>query len=146
MVRFRRREDYPKAAKADPAAAIRLAGDRLGYFHIGESNRGYLGDGVIDFAAYKALLDEIDRVAAQGLRVTPDTLRIAENTPLILPLHPALDRAREAARGAGAIGTTGRGIGPAYEDKVARRGIRIADLHYPKQLEELLRTALEGEN
>ena len=101
---------------------------------------GIIGNGVV--LDPQALLDEIDRVAAQGLRVTPETLRIAENTPLILPVHPALDRAREAARGAGAIGTTGRGIGPAYEDKVARRAIRLCDLAEPDtlsaKLDELL--------
>ncbi len=101
---------------------------------------GIIGNGVV--LDPQALLDEIDRVASQGLRVMPDTLRIAENTPLILPVHPALDRAREAARGAGAIGTTGRGIGPAYEDKVARRAIRLCDLAEPDtlsaKLDELL--------
>ena len=79
---------------------------------------------------------------AQGLVVTPDTLRIAENAVLILPLHGALDRAREAARGEARIGTTGRGIGPAYEDKVARRAIRACDLAEPEtlsaKLDELL--------
>ena len=101
---------------------------------------GVIGNGVV--LDPQALLDEIARVAAQGLRVTPDTLRIAENTPLILPVHPALDRAREAARGTAAIGTTGRGIGPAYEDKVARRAIRLCDLAEPgtlsAKLDELL--------
>jgi adenylosuccinate synthase len=81
-------------------------------------------------------------VQAQGLSVTPQNLRIAENVPLILPVHPALDKAREAARGASAIGTTGRGIGPAYEDKVARRAIRLSDLAEPEvlahKLDELL--------
>jgi adenylosuccinate synthase len=81
-----------------------------------------------------ALLSEIARVRAQGLTVTPDTLRIADNAVLILPLHPALDKAREEARGAGKIGTTGRGIGPAYEDKVGRRAIRVADLAEPETL------------
>ncbi|GGG45141.1 adenylosuccinate synthetase [Caldovatus sediminis] len=101
---------------------------------------GIIGNGVV--LDPQALLDEIARVGAQGLRVTPENLRIAENVPLILPLHPALDRAREAARGAGAIGTTGRGIGPAYEDKVARRAIRLCDLAEPetlgRKLDELL--------
>ena len=90
----------------------------------------------------EALLDEIARVGAQGLTVTPQNLRIAENAILILPLHPALDRAREAARGDARIGTTGRGIGPAYEDKVARRAIRVCDLAEPEtlsaKLDELL--------
>src|SRR3546814_15468598 len=63
-----------------------------------------------------------------------------------MPYHIALDQAREKAAGGKAIGTTGRGIGPAYEDKVARRGIRVADLHYPEQLAELLRTALDYHN
>ncbi len=101
---------------------------------------GVIGNGVV--LDPQALLDEIARVTAQGLAVTPANLRIAENVPLILPLHPALDKAREAARGAAAIGTTGRGIGPAYEDKVARRAIRLCDLAEPEtlsaKLDELL--------
>src|SRR5437588_2237981 len=84
---------------------------------------GIIGNGVV--VDPEALLDEIARVRAQGLRVDTDTLRLADNAALILPLHSALDRAREAARGAQKIGTTGRGIGPAYEDKVARRAIRV---------------------
>ncbi len=80
--------------------------------------------------------------ARQGLDVSPATLRLADNAALILPLHPAIDSAREAARGARRIGTTGRGIGPAYEDKVARRAIRVADLAEPEtvaaKLDELL--------
>ena len=75
-----------------------------------------------------ALLEEIARLTAQGVEITPDNLLIAENAPLILPFHGAIDRAREAASGARKIGTTGRGIGPAYEDKVARRAIRVCDL------------------
>jgi adenylosuccinate synthase len=75
-----------------------------------------------------ALLAEIGRLAAQGVAVTPDNLMIAENTPLILPVHGELDRAREGQTGVAKIGTTGRGIGPAYEDKVGRRTIRVADL------------------
>jgi adenylosuccinate synthase len=75
-----------------------------------------------------ALFAEIERLAAQGVSVTPENLRIAENTPLILPLHGELDRAREAQNADARIGTTGRGIGPAYEDKVGRRVIRVADL------------------
>jgi len=101
---------------------------------------GIIGNGVV--LDPDALLGEIDRVTAQGLSVTPENLRIAENTPLILPLHPALDKAREAARGEDKIGTTGRGIGPAYEDKVGRRSIRLCDLAEPAtlsaKLDELL--------
>ncbi|HET6183026.1 MAG TPA: adenylosuccinate synthase [Acetobacteraceae bacterium] len=101
---------------------------------------GIIGNGVV--VDPEALLDEIARVGAQGLAVTPANLRIADNAPLILPLHSAIDRAREAARGERRIGTTGRGIGPAYEDKVARRAIRVADLAEPEtvsaKLDELL--------
>ena len=74
------------------------------------------------------LLSEIEQLQSQGLEITPESLKVAENAALILPLHGAVDRAREAARGADKIGTTGRGIGPAYEDKVGRRSIRLCDL------------------
>ncbi len=74
------------------------------------------------------LLDEIETVRALGVEITPETLMIAENTPLILPVHGELDRAREAQNAVAKIGTTGRGIGPAYEDKVGRRVVRVADL------------------
>ena len=69
-----------------------------------------------------------DRIGEQGVAVTPDNLMIAENAALILPLHGELDRARESSNAVARIGTTGRGIGPAYEDKVGRRAIRVADL------------------
>ncbi|MFZ1416369.1 MAG: adenylosuccinate synthase [Defluviicoccus sp.] len=75
-----------------------------------------------------ALLAEIEGLRQQGVRVGPDRLRIADNAPLILPLHRTLDKAREVALGKARIGTTGRGIGPAYEDKVGRRAIRLGDL------------------
>jgi adenylosuccinate synthase len=75
-----------------------------------------------------ALLSEIDKLRGQGVDVSPDNLMIAENTPLILPVHGELDRAREGQIGVAKIGTTGRGIGPAYEDKVGRRTVRVADL------------------
>ncbi|WP_027284224.1 adenylosuccinate synthase [Rubritepida flocculans] len=101
---------------------------------------GIIGNGVV--LDPDALLGEIEKLRAQGLEVGPHNLRIAENAPLILPLHPALDRAREAARGEDKIGTTGRGIGPAYEDKVGRRAIRLCDLAEPEtvsaKLDELL--------
>jgi adenylosuccinate synthase len=101
---------------------------------------GIIGNGVV--IDPDALLSEIARVEGQGLSVGPDRLRIADNAPLILPLHSALDRARELARGERKIGTTGRGIGPAYEDKVARRAIRVCDLAEPDtlsaKLDELL--------
>ncbi len=85
-----------------------------------------------------ALLNEIDTIRGQGVEVTPETLKVADNACLILPLHATLDRAREEARGSGRIGTTGRGIGPAYEDKVARRAIRICDLAEESGLDELV--------
>ncbi len=75
-----------------------------------------------------ALLDEIKRVGDQGIEITPKVLKLADNAALILPLHRRLDQARETAAGSGQIGTTGRGIGPAYEDKVARRALRVCDL------------------
>ena len=81
------------------------------------------------------LVKEIETVRAQGVEIGPATLMIAENTPLILPVHGELDRAREAQISVAKIGTTGRGIGPAYEDKVGRRAIRVADLADPATLE-----------
>ena len=97
---------------------------------------GIIGNGLV--VDPEALLAEIARVKAQGLNVTPETLRLADNAILILPLHAAIDRARETARGDRKIGTTGRGIGPAYEDKVARRAIRVADLAEPETLADKL--------
>ncbi len=89
-----------------------------------------------------ALLKEIDTLRGQGVAVSPDNLALAENAALILPLHSKLDLLREEARGAGKIGTTGRGIGPAYEDKVGRRAIRACDLadldSLPGKVESLL--------
>ncbi len=75
-----------------------------------------------------ALPEEIERIEEQGVKLDPSRLKVAENAALILPLHRTLDRAREEARGKAKIGTTGRGIGPAYEDKTARRAIRVCDL------------------
>ncbi len=81
-----------------------------------------------------ALLREIDAIREKGVHVTPECLKLAENAALILPSHAAIDRAREEARGPQKIGTTGRGIGPAYEDKVGRRAIRVCDLAEPETL------------
>jgi adenylosuccinate synthase len=105
---------------------------------------GVIGNGVV--IDPEALLAEIERVRAQGLAVGPDNLRIADNATLILPVHSAIDRAREAARGDRKIGTTGRGIGPAYEDKVARRAIRVCDLAEPETLSEKLDEVLLHHN
>ncbi|MFY9734993.1 MAG: adenylosuccinate synthase, partial [Rhodoplanes sp.] len=85
-----------------------------------------IGNGVV--LDPTALIEEIDRLTAQGVAITPEILRIAENVVLILPLHQELDAIREAATSATRIGTTKRGIGPAYEDKVGRRAIRLMDL------------------
>src|SRR5579872_7478863 len=87
--------------------------------------RCFIGNGVV--LSLEALMREAKMLMEQGVPVF-ERLRISPNCPLILPSHVALDRAREQARGARAIGTTGRGIGPAYEDKVARRAVRVADL------------------
>lgn len=91
-----------------------------------EGKLSVIGNGVV--VDPWALMREIGTVRDKGVAITPDNLIVAENCPLILPLHAALDRAREEARGEHKIGTTGRGIGPAYEDKVARRAIRLCDL------------------
>jgi len=89
-------------------------------------------------------MDEIETVRAQGVEITPETLMIAENAPLILPIHGELDRAREEAASKGTkIGTTGRGIGPAYEDKVGRRSVRVADLGDDATLEARVDRALQ---
>ena len=92
------------------------------------------------------LVKEIAQLRGQGVTITPETLMIAENTPLILPLHGELDRAREGQADVAKIGTTGRGIGPAYEDKVGRRAIRVADLADAATLELRVDRALVHHN
>ncbi|MGR3498049.1 MAG: adenylosuccinate synthase [Limimaricola soesokkakensis] len=92
------------------------------------------------------LLKEIEGIRGQGVEITPETLMIAENTPLILPFHGELDRAREGLNTVAKIGTTGRGIGPAYEDKVGRRAIRVADLADNATLELRVDRALVHHN
>jgi adenylosuccinate synthase len=84
------------------------------------------------------LKEEVERLRGQGVRIEPDVLRIAETCPLILPIHRDLDALREDASGAAKIGTTRRGIGPAYEDKVGRRAIRVCDLAHLDKLDPLL--------
>ena len=93
-----------------------------------------------------ALLSEIESVSKLGVIVTPENLRIAENAPLILPVHRKVDQMAEAIRGKGKIGTTGRGIGPAYEDKVARRAVRVCDLADPDLLREKIENLLVYNN
>ena len=110
-----------------------------------EGKLSIIGNGVV--VDPWALFAEIDRVGAQGVRVTPDNLLIAENATLILPVHGVVDRAREAAANPGEkIGTTGRGIGPAYEDKVARRAIRLCDLADPDILQQKLQRLMHHHN
>ncbi|HLI13605.1 MAG TPA: adenylosuccinate synthase [Alphaproteobacteria bacterium] len=93
-----------------------------------------------------ALVEEIDRLAALGVKVTPETLRIADNVVLILPVHRDLDGWREDADNVIKIGTTRRGIGPAYEDKVGRRAIRLCDLADQEALKAKVRTLLHHHN
>ena len=102
-----------------------------------------IGNGVV--LSPGALKKEVGELEAKGVDVR-SRLKISPATPLIMPYHVALDQAREKAAGGKAIGTTGRGIGPAYEDKVARRGIRVADLNYPDQLADKLRAAVDYHN
>jgi adenylosuccinate synthase len=87
---------------------------------------GVIGNGVV--VDPWALVAEIEKLGGQGVKITRENLRVADNATLILPLHRELDMIREEAAGTGKIGTTGRGIGPAYEDKVGRRAIRVQDL------------------
>jgi adenylosuccinate synthase len=105
--------------------------------------RCLIGNGVV--LSLEALLTEADMLVSRGVPVF-DRLRIAPNCPLILPSHVALDRARELARGSKAIGTTGRGIGPAYEDKVARRALRVADLFQRERFAAKLGEVLDFHN
>ena len=101
-----------------------------------EGKLSIIGNGVV--VNPWALFEEIDEIRSKGVKVTADSLKIAENVTLILPVHQALDKALEAARGKGQIGTTGRGIGPAYEDKVSRRALRLCDLQHPELVREKL--------
>lgn len=103
----------------------------------------YIGNGVV--LSVPDLLREIDKLEAVGVEVV-SRLKISEACPIILPYHTALDAARELARGESKIGTTGKGIGPAYEDKVARRAIRVADLMSANRFAEKLRENLDYHN
>ena len=108
-----------------------------------EGVRCLIGHGVVLSPA--AFVDEMSMLAERGVPAA-ERVRLSDACPLILPYHAALDRAREAARGAAAIGTTGRGIGPAYEDKAARRAMRVGDLLDPARLDEKLRVLDEYHN
>ena len=105
--------------------------------------RCLIGHGVVLSPA--AFVEEMSMLAERGVPAA-ERVRVSDACPLILPYHAALDRAREAARGAAAIGTTGRGIGPAYEDKAARRAMRVGDLLDPARLDEKLRVLDEYHN
>ncbi|HYA39614.1 MAG TPA: adenylosuccinate synthase [Candidatus Methylomirabilis sp.] len=102
-----------------------------------------IGNGVVLSVA--ALFEEIDELTRNGVDVMK-RLRVSESCPLILPYHVALDHAREKARGKQAIGTTGRGIGPAYEDKVSRRGLRVGDLLDMRSFPDKLMSVMEYHN
>jgi adenylosuccinate synthase len=102
-----------------------------------------IGNGVV--LSPQALFEEIDHLQQQGIPVG-ERLRVSDSCPVILPYHVALDAAREKARGKAAIGTTGRGIGPAYEDKVARRGLRVADMFDASGFGEKLKGVMEYHN
>ncbi|MFZ2508249.1 MAG: adenylosuccinate synthase, partial [Steroidobacteraceae bacterium] len=108
-----------------------------------EHVRCFIGNGVV--LSLAALLSEADMLAARGYPVF-DRLQVSPNCPLLLPSHVALDAARERASGERKIGTTGRGIGPAYEDKVARRAVRVGDLFQPGQLVDKLSELVEYHN
>jgi adenylosuccinate synthase len=103
----------------------------------------FIGNGVV--VSPEALLNECDTLERAGVQVR-GRLTLSEACPLILPYHAALDRARETAKGAGKIGTTGRGIGPAYEDKVARRAIRLQDLFHRERFAAKLGEVLDFHN
>ena len=112
-----------------------------GILHAGV--KSYIGNGVV--LCLRALFTEIAALEAAGVPVM-ERLHISPACALILPSHSALDQAREAARGVNKIGTTGRGIGPAYEDKIARRGLRLADLMHPETFRERLRELMDFHN
>ena len=103
----------------------------------------YIGNGVV--LSPRALIDEMDELERAGVEVAA-RLRVSEACPLILPFHAAIDVARESAQGAAKIGTTGRGIGPAYEDKIARRAIRVRDLMVPERFAAKLEPLMDFHN
>jgi len=103
-----------------------------------------IGNGVVVDPHF--LIGEIERLRGQGVAITPENFKVAENAPLILSLHRELDAHREEASGGAKIGTTKRGIGPAYEDKVGRRSIRVMDLAEPDTLDDKIARALAHHN
>ena len=109
-----------------------------------ENKLSVIGNGVV--LDPWALVAEVKKLRLQGAHISKNNLMIAENTPLILPLHQDLDQIRELSLGAAKIGTTGRGIGPAYEDKVGRRAIRLSDLADEQTLDDRLERLLTHHN
>jgi len=109
-----------------------------------EGKRCLIGNGLV--VDPEVLLDEIKTLTEKGISISPETLSLSEKAHLIMPYHKAIDLAREAAKGKDKLGTTGRGIGPCYEDKVGRTGIRVIDLTEPETLEEKIRYNLKEKN
>jgi adenylosuccinate synthase len=113
-----------------------------GVLHPGK--KCFIGNGVV--VDPEALMEEVDVLKSRGLLADPSQLVVSENANVILPYHKRIDAGREQSRGKSAIGTTGRGIGPCYEDKVARRGIRVRDLTKPQALREKLAARIPEAN
>jgi adenylosuccinate synthase len=109
-----------------------------------EDKKCMIGNGVVVDPG--VLLDEMKTLAGQGISITPERFFLSEKAHLIMPYHKAVDMARESAKGKDKIGTTGRGIGPCYEDKAGRRGIRVLDLLDTASLEKKLRENLDEKN
>jgi len=109
-----------------------------------EDKKCLIGNGVV--VDPEVLLEEIEDLKKAGIGVTPKRLSLSDKAHLIMPYHRAIDLARETAKGKGKIGTTGRGIGPCYEDKMARTGVRVVDLTEPETLEEKIRANLKEKN
>jgi adenylosuccinate synthase len=109
-----------------------------------ENKKCLIGNGLV--VDPKVLLEEMDSLKAAGISVGPDRLSLSEKAHIIMPYHKAVDLARETAKGKAKLGTTGRGIGPCYEDKAARTGVRAVDLMDPEILEEKIRANLREKN
>jgi adenylosuccinate synthase len=109
-----------------------------------EGKLSVIGNGVV--IDPKVLLEEMDRLRSAGYRVDEENLKLSDRAHIIMPYHKEIDRGREERMGADKIGTTGRGVGPVYEDKAARRGIRLSDLLYPESFSVRLRSVLEERN
>ncbi|MCJ7775981.1 MAG: adenylosuccinate synthase, partial [Desulfobulbaceae bacterium] len=109
-----------------------------------EDKKCLIGNGVV--VDPEVLLEEIEDLKKAGIEVSPKRLSLSDKAHIIMPYHRAIDVAREDAKGKDRIGTTGRGIGPCYEDKMARTGVRAVDLTEPETLEEKIRTNLKEKN